>query len=750
MEKVWKRLIAVALSLMLMFTMGLNVFAAENVEGASNDDPAVTLDEGDAAATDVEPADEAVVQEEAPAEEAVVQEDEPEVAAMDTELADGTYNANGLSTAVLSMYHFENPQVVVKGDNAWLITTEELGNTVKRFDGMAYGKQSEILDATDETNRTLVEGTPTATVVPIYNEDGTLQTRTFVLPVPKSVLEAGGDIYYMIKYVEGYSDAHNGDWYKASGGDYYLTGYTLEKVSDDTTLPGEETSEKIDLTITNNTGMFKAVTAYLTSEGSQEYLVMALSGSGYAELFKGTFEQAVANGDGTEANGNNSWIHGYTNAEGKLEFKIPMEEDETYVPVVSVSNSYYNKYIAGTNSLERAFFPRQFTLDRDAKTLVTGDYEQTKTLDIINLVRMFKPGTTANVHVVGGQNSNNYSVQLTLNMESNSYSKVKTMKYNNYTGNISEAGEVEIELGEGNVFADIPVLPNKALKLQFYSAKNDKYYDRYLMIDLVNDTATFTDNEADAENAAKFADVKVAPIDAVTYNGEAWTPEITVTKDETPLVKDTDYTVEYADNTNAGTAKVFVKGAGEYKGGGKNVTFTINPAPIDETVVPTITATTYTGKAITPEVTVTAGDKTLVKDTDYTVAYANNINAGTAKITVKGEGNYAGEATATFTINPAAQKLTMSAAQKTVKFKKLKKKAQTTSKVAVTGAKTKVTYAKVGGSKKLSINKTTGKITVKKKTKKGTYKITVRATAAKTTNYKAATVTKTIKVKVKK
>ena len=156
------------------------------------------------------------------------------------ELADGTYNANGLSTAVLSMYHFHDAQVVVKGDNAWLITTEDTDNTVKRFDGMAYGPQSEILDASDEANRTLVAGTPTAAVVPVYGEDGeTLVTRTFVLPVPKSVIAAGADIYYMIKYVEGYSDAHDGDWYKATAGDYYLTGYTLEKVSDDTTLPDD-------------------------------------------------------------------------------------------------------------------------------------------------------------------------------------------------------------------------------------------------------------------------------------------------------------------------------------------------------------------------------------------------------------------------------------------------------------------------------------------------------------------------------
>ena len=64
MEKVWKRLIAVSLSLMLMFTMGLNVFAAENVEATPEDDPAVTLDEGDAVATEPESTDEIVVQEE--------------------------------------------------------------------------------------------------------------------------------------------------------------------------------------------------------------------------------------------------------------------------------------------------------------------------------------------------------------------------------------------------------------------------------------------------------------------------------------------------------------------------------------------------------------------------------------------------------------------------------------------------------------------------------------------------------------
>lgn len=162
------------------------------------------------------------------------------------ELADGTYTIPGLSTAVLSMYHFdsESARVVIKGDDAWLITSIDgiaEANTLKRFDGMAYGPQSEILDPSDETNHTLVEGTPIANVIEIYGDDGeTVVGRTFVLPVPKSIFEHNSDIYYMIKYRAGYSSAHDGDWYKASGGDYCLTGYTLEYVSDSTDLPGEE------------------------------------------------------------------------------------------------------------------------------------------------------------------------------------------------------------------------------------------------------------------------------------------------------------------------------------------------------------------------------------------------------------------------------------------------------------------------------------------------------------------------------
>ncbi len=59
---------------------------------------------------------------------------------------------------------------------------------------------------------------------------------------------------------------------------------------------------------------------------------------------------------------------------------------------------------------------------------------------------------------------------------------------------------------------------------------------------------------------------------------------------------------------------------------------------------------TYDGTAKEPSVTATLGDKALVKDADYTVSYADNVNAGTATATITGINNYKGTASATFAI----------------------------------------------------------------------------------------------------
>ena len=60
----------------------------------------------------------------------------------------------------------------------------------------------------------------------------------------------------------------------------------------------------------------------------------------------------------------------------------------------------------------------------------------------------------------------------------------------------------------------------------------------------------------------------------------------------------------------------------------------------------------------------------------------------------------------------------------------------------------RLSYKKASGNKKITINKTTGKVTVKKGLKKGTYKMKVKVMAAGNADYKAS-VWKTVTFKVK-
>jgi protein tyrosine/serine phosphatase len=100
----------------------------------------------------------------------------------------------------------------------------------------------------------------------------------------------------------------------------------------------------------------------------------------------------------------------------------------------------------------------------------------------------------------------------------------------------------------------------------------------------------------------------------------------------------------------------------------------------------------------------------------------------------------------------ARYKNTMSVTKsvRTVKAARLKKSAVTVKPLQVKLPKGKVTYKKLSGSKYLTLNKSTGKITVKKKTRKGTYKIKVRVTAAGNGLYQKMDKDITVVVKVRK
>ena len=165
-------------------------------------------------------------------------------------------------------------------------------------------------------------------------------------------------------------------------------------------------------------------------------------------------------------------------------------------------------------------------------------------------------------------------------------------------------------------------------------------------------------------------------------------------------------------------------------------------------VVLSQTQYTYNGQVQTPSIKTISGAQ-LKEGTDYEAQWSDKSskNAGTYTITVTGKGAYKGSSTAKYTINKAANKLKINAKTAAVKGStkgkkgKLKKtKILTVGKVIKftnegQGAKT---YIKKSGNAKIKIAKTTGKVTVKKGLKKGTYKVKVSVKAAGSANYKAS------------
>lgn len=147
----------------------------------------------------------------------------------------------------------------------------------------------------------------------------------------------------------------------------------------------------------------------------------------------------------------------------------------------------------------------------------------------------------------------------------------------------------------------------------------------------------------DADVKFEFYDIN----DLHVYDGE----EITLSYGT--HLKYTDYEIVYENNVNAGTAKVTVKGIGNYKGEFSKE-FEIKAYNLTDGNVKFANPSekfVYGGDEKKPEVVVKAGIKTLVKDTDYTVSYSDNVDAGTATVTVEGIGNYSGKVTKEFVIN---------------------------------------------------------------------------------------------------
>ena len=156
-----------------------------------------------------------------------------------------------------------------------------------------------------------------------------------------------------------------------------------------------------------------------------------------------------------------------------------------------------------------------------------------------------------------------------------------------------------------------------------------------------------------------------AAIDGLTYSGSA---QALVRAGSTAhgkllysLSKDGTYSETIPTGTDAGEYTVWykVEGDSNHKDSQpESVTATIAPKTVTATVTVSDGSLTYTGDPLKPDVIVKDGD-TVISPEEYDVSYRDNVNAGTATVTVRNKagGNYTVSGSATFEIGKAASEV---------------------------------------------------------------------------------------------
>ena len=153
-----------------------------------------------------------------------------------------------------------------------------------------------------------------------------------------------------------------------------------------------------------------------------------------------------------------------------------------------------------------------------------------------------------------------------------------------------------------------------------------------------------------------------AAIDGLTYSGSAQALVRTGSTAHGKLLyslsKDGTYSETIPTGTDAGEYTVWYKVAGDSNHKDSqpgSVTATIAPKTVTATVTVGGGSLTYTGDPLKPDVIVKDGD-TVISPEEYDVSYRDNVNAGTATVTVRNKagGNYTVSGSATFEIGKAA------------------------------------------------------------------------------------------------
>lgn len=280
----------------------------------------------------------------------------------------------------------------------------------------------------------------------------------------------------------------------------------------------------------------------------------------------------------------------------------------------------------------------------EALKVVYSDNWQSGNLDI-QYVENVDVGTASGTISIGGVTAKEtfeITAATMTNVSAQGYSGVYDGQAHGITVNAPAGASVSYKVGDGNYSNENPVFKDAGTYTVAYKVSMANHTDVEGTAEVKIDKAPLTVT-ADAKSKA-YGEGDPALTWSITggtlVNGEQLTG-ITISRVSGENANTYAITISQADGANKNYDITFVDG-----------TFTINAKTLDATVVVNGAPFTYNGSKHEPEIVVKDGD-TVIPANEYEVGYANNINAGTATVTItdKDGGNYVVNGTATFIIN---------------------------------------------------------------------------------------------------
>jgi hypothetical protein len=212
-----------------------------------------------------------------------------------------------------------------------------------------------------------------------------------------------------------------------------------------------------------------------------------------------------------------------------------------------------------------------------------------------------------------------------------------------YDGKAKKPGVKEVAFGED-------VIPTAGYAVA-YSNNTDAGTATVTVTGQGNYTGTLT-TEFTIERQSLTADMIILSNEEYVYNGATQKPVVVLMNGGTEMVLDTDYTLTNEGGISVGVYDVIANGKGNYNGMATKQFSIISKGIGSFDVTLSTEQVVYTGSEHRPTVTVKDGDKTLTPGSEFSVSYTDNTNAGTATVTITGQGEYSGTATKTFIIKP--------------------------------------------------------------------------------------------------